>query len=98
MNKKIKKVFFPFVYTHHTPTMLLQEYIDYYNENDNKKFKIVIEYIKSLPDFERITFLLFCEYKSYRLVSEETNVKHQSIFLIIKKIKNDIIDILKNNS
>ena len=83
-----KKYFLPFTRTHHTPHKLLEEYT--LNNCDDEYYNIIIKYLLELNDFDRVVFLLYCEYNSYRLVAEETNVYHITIYKIIKNIKNEI--------
>ena len=56
----------------------------------DEKYEYMLEYIKRLTDFQQKIWWLYCEYNSVRKVSEETNVKHITIFNHIKQIKSEL--------
>lgn len=90
--KKNREYYYPFTYTHHSPTKLFEEFtLTNYN---NEKMNEVINFLKNIDDFDRTVFLLNIEYDSLRLVSEETNVSYSTINQIITKIKQDLIKII----
>ena len=55
----------------------------------------ILEYINSLPEVEIDIWFLYCEYNSYRMVSEETNYSYNKIQKIINKIKKEVKDYIK---
>jgi hypothetical protein len=52
----------------------------------------IVNYVNTLPDFDKKVFYLYTEYSSYRKVSYECNVSKDIIMNIIRRIQKDIID------
>ena len=64
-----------------------------YNHKESRiseESREIVEYINSLPEFERKVFYLYTEYQSYRKVSYETNRGKDFIMGIIRKIRKDV--------
>lgn len=92
---RIKKYYYPFTRSIHTPDKLMEEYT--LNTSEDENYDLIIGYLNSLDDFDRVVFLLYCEYNSYRLVAEETNVYYVTIYKIINNIRNDIKILIEKN-
>jgi len=83
LNNKLK-------HTHHTIQMLEQQYIDDLDLfNDDRSF-YYMKRILELEEFEKQIMILFLEYGSYRMVSDETTYSHVTITKKIKEIKEKI--------
>ena len=64
-----------------------------YNHKESRiseESREIVEYINSLPEFERKVFYLYTEYQSYRKVAEETSRGKDVISQVIRTIQKDI--------
>lgn len=57
----------------------------------SEESSLIIDYINTLPEFDRKIFYLYTEYLSYRKVAEETNVGKDIIRRTLLEIQKDIL-------
>lgn len=93
MNVKQGKLNDVLINTWETMEMIEEQYVtqDAVLRKENSK---IVDYINSIPEFERQVFYLYAEYNSYRKVAQETNVGKDYIAKIIKNLKKDIYSML----
>lgn len=84
MKKYIKQTL---THTHETIDDIYEQYYDGQNQYSEVSEKILYV-VNQLTVFEQDVFYLYCEYNSLRKVADETNVSHEYVNRIIKKIKN----------
>lgn len=85
----------PFIYTIDTPEKLLEQYTLEMVNFENIKMVKVVNYILTLDDFDRIVYLLYIDYKSYRKVAQETNREYKIIYTIVTNINKDLKKIIE---
>lgn len=67
--------------------MLRLQYEETFKDN---RLNVFSSYYKGMNPFERDILVLYSEYNSYRDVAAETYCSHQSVKLIMNKIKKEI--------
>lgn len=60
----------------------------------SKELTNVFGYIERLPTFNKQVWIMYCEYNSLRKVADETNCNKNIIDSIVKKIKEDLKELI----
>lgn len=93
MGKKRKERFINEIltYTWECYDKIEEQYIE-----DNFEYNYLIDYLLTLNKFDRMVFILYCEYNSIQKVANETNIGKNIIHLKINEIKEELKKIIKD--